>query len=94
MAGIPCWSRISSEERFVPNDAQLDGTTQIALITGPNMAGKSTYIRQVALLALLAHTGSLHAGRRTRGSIWWTASSRASARATTLRAANRRSWWR
>ncbi len=47
-----------SEERFVPNDAQLDGETQIALITGPNMAGKSTYIRQVALLALLAHTGS------------------------------------
>ena len=47
-----------SDERFVPNDAQLDGGTQIALITGPNMAGKSTYIRQVALLALLAHTGS------------------------------------
>jgi len=47
-----------SEERFVPNDVQLDGTVQIALITGPNMAGKSTYIRQVALLALLAHTGS------------------------------------
>jgi DNA mismatch repair protein MutS len=47
-----------SEERFVPNDARLDGETQIALITGPNMAGKSTYIRQVALLTLLAHTGS------------------------------------
>jgi DNA mismatch repair protein MutS len=47
-----------SEERFVPNDVRLDGTTQIALITGPNMAGKSTYIRQVALLVLLAHTGS------------------------------------
>ncbi len=46
------------EERFVPNDTQLDGETQIALITGPNMAGKSTYIRQVALLGLLAHTGS------------------------------------
>lgn len=46
------------EERFVPNDTQLDGTTQICLITGPNMAGKSTYIRQVALLVLLAHTGS------------------------------------
>jgi DNA mismatch repair protein MutS len=47
-----------SEERFVPNDAQLGGETQIALITGPNMAGKSTYIRQVALLTLLAQTGS------------------------------------
>ena len=47
-----------SEERFVPNDVRLDGEMQIALITGPNMAGKSTYIRQVALLALLAHTGS------------------------------------
>ncbi len=56
-----------SEEHFVPNDTALaavakDGATpgspQIALITGPNMAGKSTYIRQVALLVLLAHTGS------------------------------------
>lgn len=47
-----------AEERFVPNDTRLDKTTQIGLITGPNMAGKSTYIRQVALLALLAHTGS------------------------------------
>jgi DNA mismatch repair protein MutS len=47
-----------SDERFVPNDTRLDATSQIALITGPNMAGKSTYIRQVALLALLAHTGS------------------------------------
>jgi DNA mismatch repair protein MutS len=45
------------EERFVPNDTTFDLETQIALITGPNMAGKSTYIRQVALLALLAHTG-------------------------------------
>ncbi|HEV2320029.1 MAG TPA: DNA mismatch repair protein MutS, partial [Verrucomicrobiae bacterium] len=55
-----------SEERFVPNDAYLGSghgaaageTPQIALITGPNMAGKSTYIRQVALIVLLAHTGS------------------------------------
>ncbi|MGO8763809.1 MAG: DNA mismatch repair protein MutS [Limisphaerales bacterium] len=46
------------DERFVPNDASLDGETQIALITGPNMAGKSTFIRQVALIALLAHAGS------------------------------------
>jgi DNA mismatch repair protein MutS len=47
-----------TEERFVPNDTNLSQAVQIALITGPNMAGKSTYIRQVALLALLAHTGS------------------------------------
>jgi DNA mismatch repair protein MutS len=46
------------EERFVPNDTTFNHELQIALITGPNMAGKSTYIRQVALLALLAHTGS------------------------------------
>jgi len=54
-------------ERFVPNDTELDGVTQqIGLITGPNMAGKSTYIRQVALLALLAHTGSFIAAREAR----------------------------
>jgi DNA mismatch repair protein MutS len=46
------------EERFVPNDTRLDNETRIALITGPNMAGKSTYIRQTALLSILAHTGS------------------------------------
>jgi DNA mismatch repair protein MutS len=54
----PVLERNLMEERFVPNDVHLDGSTQVALITGPNMAGKSTYIRQVALLALLAHTGS------------------------------------
>jgi DNA mismatch repair protein MutS len=47
-----------TDERFVPNDVALDEQVQMALITGPNMAGKSTYIRQVALLTLLAHTGS------------------------------------
>ena len=46
-------------ERFVANDITLDNTErQLALITGPNMAGKSTFIRQAALLTLLAHTGS------------------------------------
>jgi DNA mismatch repair protein MutS len=45
--------------QFVPNDTLLDGTArQIALITGPNMAGKSTYLRQVALIVILAQTGS------------------------------------
>jgi DNA mismatch repair protein MutS len=49
----------TSGERFVPNDASLDHVRQqLMLITGPNMAGKSTYIRQIALITLLAHTGS------------------------------------
>ena len=44
---------------FVPNDAALgDGSGDVAIITGPNMAGKSTYIRQSALLVLMAQTGS------------------------------------
>jgi DNA mismatch repair protein MutS len=55
----PVLEQILSEERFVPNDARLDHAgQQLLLITGPNMAGKSTFIRQVALLTLLAHTGS------------------------------------
>ena len=45
------------KEKFVPNDCSLSSET-LALITGPNMAGKSTYIRQIALITLLAHTGS------------------------------------
>src|SRR5262249_11692237 len=46
-------------ENFVPNDVALGGQDPaLALITGPNMAGKSTFIRQMALIALLAHAGS------------------------------------
>ncbi len=47
------------EEKFVPNDVLLDDTAnRLLILTGPNMAGKSTYIRQVALLVLMAQTGS------------------------------------
>ncbi len=49
----------ADDGRFVPNDVSLDGDEKkFAIITGPNMAGKSTYLRQAALLVLLAQTGS------------------------------------
>jgi len=43
---------------FVPNDTLMSESLHLALITGPNMAGKSTYMRQVALIVLMAHIGS------------------------------------
>jgi len=47
------------EQRFVPNDTQLVAADRaIAVLTGPNMGGKSTYLRQVALIVLMAQTGS------------------------------------
>jgi DNA mismatch repair protein MutS len=47
-----------SEAPFVPNDLRLDARRRMLIITGPNMGGKSTYMRQVALIAILAHMGS------------------------------------
>jgi DNA mismatch repair protein MutS len=44
-------------EQFTPNDATLQDTRRMLLITGPNMGGKSTYMRQVAIIVLLAHVG-------------------------------------
>ncbi|HEY4542059.1 MAG TPA: DNA mismatch repair protein MutS, partial [Noviherbaspirillum sp.] len=45
-------------ERFIPNDCMLDADRRLLLITGPNMGGKSTFMRQVALITLLAYVGS------------------------------------
>ncbi len=55
----PVLDQRTGEERFVPNDTALNlGEGRFAILTGPNMAGKSTYIRQVALLVLMAQVGS------------------------------------
>ncbi len=48
---------------FIPNDVRLDAGQQIIVLTGPNMAGKSTYLRQVALTVLMAQVGSFVAAR-------------------------------
>ncbi|MDE3156774.1 MAG: DNA mismatch repair protein MutS [Acidobacteriota bacterium] len=54
-------------EAFVPNDILLDGTgRQLVILTGPNMGGKSTYLRQTALLCLLAQAGSFVPAREAK----------------------------
>ena len=54
-------------DRFVPNDLYLNGTTHsVLVITGPNMGGKSTYLRQAALIALMAQMGSFVPARSAR----------------------------
>lgn len=56
-----------SKDRFVPNDCRLDnGDDRTMIITGPNMAGKSTYLRQVALITFMAHVGCFVPAKRAR----------------------------
>ena len=55
----PVVEALQKDTVFVPNDTLLDtGENRMAVITGPNMAGKSTYMRQVALIVLMAQMGS------------------------------------
>lgn len=61
----PVVEQLQREEPFVPNDVRIDaGEQQILILTGPNMGGKSTFLRQVALITLLAHAGSWVPARR------------------------------
>jgi DNA mismatch repair protein MutS len=54
----PVVEKLRTSERFVPNDAIFDENEIIRIITGPNMSGKSTFLRQVALIVLMAQMGS------------------------------------
>jgi len=61
----PVLDRLMPSDQFVPNDSHLaEDETRIIVLTGPNMAGKSTYIRQTALLALMAQVGSFVPAKR------------------------------
>ena len=63
----PVVERTLLGELFVPNDAHLDSeSNRLQIVTGPNMAGKSTYLRQVALIALMAQMGSFVPARSAR----------------------------
>ena len=62
----PVVERTLSETRFVPNDLRFDADTRILIITGPNMSGKSTFLRQAALIALMAQIGSFVPAERAR----------------------------
>ena len=55
-----------STEPFVPNDLALSDSRRLLIVTGPNMGGKSTYMRQAALITLLAHTGSFVSAQAAR----------------------------
>ncbi len=61
----PVLEQLPASEKFVPNDVRLEiDSERLVILTGPNMAGKSTYIRQVAVLALLAHCGCFVPAKR------------------------------
>lgn len=63
----PVVEQVLKDSLFVPNDTQLGGEgNQVAIITGPNMAGKSTYMRQVALTVIMAQMGSFVPARSAR----------------------------
>lgn len=63
----PVIEKLMERGSFIPNDVELDrGRNQILLITGPNMAGKSTYLRQVALIVIMAQVGSFVPAKETR----------------------------
>jgi DNA mismatch repair protein MutS len=90
----PVVEQVLKEGEFVPNDCTFEGERDtIHVITGPNMAGKSTYMRQIASWQSLHRQGPLfRPGRSSWGS--WTGSSPGSGHWTTSRRGRAPSWWR
>jgi DNA mismatch repair protein MutS len=92
----PVVERSLNDAVFQPNDVRLSPEEAILVITGPNMSGKSTALRQVALITLMAQIGSFVPAEQAT-SAWWIASSPASARRTRStpgRAPSWSRWWR
>ena len=90
----PVVERMMPRETFIPNDVRFTAAERVLLVTGPNMAGKSTILRQIGLCVVLAQIGRLRArgGGDDRGG--GPAVHPRRARATTWRAASPPSWWR
>ncbi len=62
----PVIERMMPREKFVPNDIHFDESTRVLLVTGPNMAGKSTILRQIGVCVLLAQVGAFVPARKAR----------------------------
>ena len=90
----PVVEKVLKDALFVPNDTRMDGGENLlSIITGPNMAGKSTYMRQVALICLMAQIGSFVPAKSAHIGVV-DGCSPASAPAMTWRRASPPSWWR